>query len=191
MRNRIAVITLLVAACSSPPDAPPIPASLQVTAGNNQLGVPGFLLAQPVSVTLKDGSGNPIAGATIEFTVDNDGVATVTGTAVTDGQGVAQATWRAGVAIGAQQLVARTAAPPALSATATADVRSMRNSGSDAGCRRRPDTRECNRRSSCRSPLQSASPRWPSGRGRDARSQRPVASGASCSAVIRAQSMPA
>jgi hypothetical protein len=124
MRNRIAIIALLVAACSSPADAPQTPGSLQVTAGNNQLGVPGFLLAQPVSVTLKDGAGNPIAGDMIEFTVENDGVATVTGSAVTDASGVAQATWRAGVAIGAQQLVASTVTPPALSTTATADVRS-------------------------------------------------------------------
>jgi hypothetical protein len=118
----------LVLACHDSPSAPSTPSSLQVVSGAGQSGVPGYLLANPISVRLVDEQGNPVAGDTVVFTVaDTTGIvgswaANISGPfsvdrVATDARGFAQTTWRLGESLGAQVLNARVLRLPNLPAT--------------------------------------------------------------------------
>src|SRR5437867_2539413 len=66
------------------------PAQLTIVSGNNQTGVAGTALANPLVVKLTDSHGNAVAGQTITFTAAaNNGTLSST-TAVTAADGQAQ-----------------------------------------------------------------------------------------------------
>lgn len=45
------------------------PASVQATSGDGQQGVPGWALANPLVVNVRDGGGNPVAGVLVRFAI--------------------------------------------------------------------------------------------------------------------------
>lgn len=95
-----ALVLATLAACHGDgPNKPPnltTPASVSVTAGNNQTGLPGAPLATPVSVQVLNAQNSPLANSTVTFSVvtGSGSVASATSTTVTtDADGKAQTTW--------------------------------------------------------------------------------------------------
>ena len=84
---------------------PGAPTQLSIVSGNNQIGNISQPLPLPVVAAVADGFGNPIAGATVGFSVTSGG-GSITSTAVTDEGGHAAVTWTLGSTIGAQGAVA-------------------------------------------------------------------------------------
>lgn len=78
---------------------------LRYVSGDNQSAAANAALAQPLVVALQDGSGNPVAGGTVQFTVSAGG-GSVTPTAASGGS--YQTTWTLG-ASGTQTVVATAA----------------------------------------------------------------------------------
>lgn len=82
------------------------PASLELTAGNNQTGPASQALPTAVKVRVLDSQGNPELGVRVTFApAANNGSVSPT-TAVTDANGYAQTTWTLGSAVGTQRLSA-------------------------------------------------------------------------------------
>lgn len=92
---------------------------------DNLSGSAGAALASPVTVRVTDAAGNPVAGATVNFT-PTDGSGTVSAaTAPTNASGEAQTTWTLGADAGTDQLVAAvagTSLSTTISATATITI---------------------------------------------------------------------
>ena len=84
------------------------PAGLSILSGNNQSGNPGVALAAPVVVKVVDGTGAPVPGVIVTFTVNPVGAATVSPSpAITLNDGTASATVTLGAAsAGAATIVA-------------------------------------------------------------------------------------
>ena len=107
----IAVVGLLVlAACGKDdgisPDPPPVPASVQKTAGtDSQIVVVGTTLPVDPSVKVLSADGRPVPGVTVTFTVDGGGGVVTGATPVTDANGVATlGSWRVGTSSGVNSL---------------------------------------------------------------------------------------
>lgn len=73
-------------------DSPATAVSLTKTAGDGQTGDRGQAFGQALEVTLRDGSGNPVAGSLVRFAATSGGGAVVPIQAATDAQGKARAT---------------------------------------------------------------------------------------------------
>jgi hypothetical protein len=91
------------------------PAALQVVAGNNQVGSPGTVVPGPIRVLVRDGFGNSVAGATVNWAVDVGGGNLAAATSVSDATGVATApAWTlGGIAVDEQAIVASVGAATA------------------------------------------------------------------------------
>jgi len=101
------------------------PARLTLVAGDNQRARAGAELAKPVKIRVTDRSSNPVAAATVMFTVSGGSVAD---TALqTDSLGVASTRWTMGRTAGAQTLVVRVDSVPPLRVSARALPRSPAN----------------------------------------------------------------
>lgn len=100
------------------------PASLTVSAGNNQSAAVGAAVSTAPAVLVKDQYGNPVAGTTVTFSVMSGGGTLTGGTATTDATGVARlGAWTLGIATGAQQIRATAGSASAMiSATASVPV---------------------------------------------------------------------
>jgi uncharacterized protein (TIGR03437 family) len=72
--------------------------AITLTSGNNQTAVTGQQFAQPVTVKVTDATGQPIAGATVTFSVTSGAATFGSATAVTDATGTATTTVTAGAA---------------------------------------------------------------------------------------------
>jgi len=92
------------------------------TGGDNQSGLPGALLPQPLVVALTDSSGSPVANATVTFQASPGGSLTAA-TGVTDANGQASTYLRlpaaAGIALVTANAPAATQTPVTFGATAT------------------------------------------------------------------------
>ena len=106
---------------------PARPASIAISAGNNQAGVAGGPLGTNPSVVVRDAAGNSVDGVTVFFGVLTGGGRVAQPAAATNAQGIASAgQWTLGLAVGAQQLSAQVAQagvagnPVVFTATATA-----------------------------------------------------------------------
>jgi plastocyanin len=92
--------------------------------GDQQTGIVGQPLANPIRVTVTDG-GAPLAGATINWSTTATG-AVLPASTVTDASGVASNTWTLGTAAGSQtaqaSLTGASGSPLSFTATATPDV---------------------------------------------------------------------
>ncbi|MCZ8205863.1 Ig-like domain-containing protein [Gemmatimonas sp.] len=98
---------------------PGAPASLSISAGNNQTGVAGSLLPVAPSVVVRDNRGNPVSGVTVTFTAST-GVLTGA-SAVSNAAGQATlGSWRLGNTAGVQTLTASINNVPSVTFTATA-----------------------------------------------------------------------
>jgi hypothetical protein len=118
-------VTATIAGVASPAvfsatATPGPPAALTVVSGNNQTGIAGSVLANPLVVKLADQYGNPVAGITVLFAVASGAGSLSASSVVTGGDGRAQVTWRLG-AVGVEHAVHASAGTlPALEFTATA-----------------------------------------------------------------------
>jgi hypothetical protein len=84
----------------APPTATP-------TAGNNQAGMAGALVPAPPTVTVRDGSGNPLPGANVAFVVTSGGGSVTGGTTTTNAAGIATVgSWRLGTLAAPNELTA-------------------------------------------------------------------------------------
>jgi hypothetical protein len=106
-----------------------IPTSIVVVDGNEQSGVIGTALAEPVVVRVLDVQGRPVQGQQVTFTVMTGGGTVAPATPATNASGETSTSWTLGPAAGLQQLRARAtggAAPAdlsvAVSATASASA---------------------------------------------------------------------
>ena len=97
---------------------PGAPTQLSIMSGNGQIGNISQPLPLPVVAAVADGFGNPIAGATVTFSVTSGG-GTITPSAVTDAAGHASATWTLGTTIGVQGATANVAGIGNAAITAT------------------------------------------------------------------------
>jgi len=98
-------------------------AMMEATLGAGQSGLSGSRLTLSPVVTVRDGSGQPMAGVAVRFTVTRGGGSVERPDVVTDGYGQASAgSWTLGTAAGANELqaTAGTLAAVKFAATATA-----------------------------------------------------------------------
>lgn len=97
------------------------PASITKTAGDNQTGNVGAVVAVAPSVTVKDAGGALVIGATVTFAVASGGGTTTGASALTNTQGVATVgSWTLGATAGANTLTATVGTLAAVTFTATA-----------------------------------------------------------------------
>ena len=134
LRQRLPALLslLLFAACGGEDLVLPdegIPTSIVVINGNDQSGVIGTGLTDPVVVRVLDVQGRPVQGQQVTFTVITGGGSVAPATPVTNANGEASSNWTLGPAAGLQQLRARAtggAAPAdlsvAINATASASA---------------------------------------------------------------------
>lgn len=99
----------LVASCdsSSGPDAPRAPAALRMVSGNDQEGVVGQQLANPIVVEVTDRNGRPVVGQTVTFQVTAGGGSVVESFVLTDARGLAQSRWTLGTVSDSQRVEVR------------------------------------------------------------------------------------
>ncbi len=99
------------------------PTRVLASAGNNQTGIVGNLLAQDLVVRVTDDLDNPKAGITVSFAVATGGGTLSVSSALTDATGNASVKWTLGPSTGTQIVVATVAGltPLTLSATANAE----------------------------------------------------------------------
>jgi len=83
-----------------------VPAELQKVSGDGQSGSSGLPLPLPLTVEVRDGLGNPIAGATVSFSVTQGGGSVVTPTRTTAATGQAATKFTLGTAGAPQEVIA-------------------------------------------------------------------------------------
>ncbi len=110
MSASLAATVLLTGACSDDDDGvtPRTATTITVSGGNTQTGTVGAALAQPLIVTVRDQSGNLLAGQTVTFATTSGGTIGTT-TVMTNAQGQAQTTYLLGNTAGTQTVTARVA----------------------------------------------------------------------------------
>lgn len=111
-------LALLLSSCGESPNAAGT-LTLAVHAGNAQNGQVDQTLAAPLAVRVTDAAGAPVAGVALVWTVTSGGGSIVASTA-SDGDGVATATYKAGVTSGPKVITASASgavAPVELAAT--------------------------------------------------------------------------
>lgn len=98
---------MLLAACGGEPSGPSVgpPSAFEVTAGANQQGTVGAVVANAPAVRLVDGRGRGIRGASVRFDVVAGGGTVLGDSVVTDAEGRATVgSWRLGPVPGLNQL---------------------------------------------------------------------------------------
>jgi len=103
-------------------------AAIQPVSGDAQSDTVGATLPQPLVVRVTDGSGNPVAGVTVDFATPDGGSLAPTSTA-TDTAGLAQSAWTLGPTAGTQSATATSTglAGSPLTFTASATLPSRTN----------------------------------------------------------------
>jgi hypothetical protein len=108
LRHLLPALLLLapLAACDGGTDGGPgNPAHLAASAGDAQTATAGQALAAPLTVHVTDSRSRPVPAATVQFQVISGGGSVTPGSAATDAQGNAQATWTLGTSTAAAQQV--------------------------------------------------------------------------------------
>jgi adhesin/invasin len=103
-------LAALLSACGGadltlPGDAQP--SHIDIVTGDEQAGIAGSALAQPLVVKVTDQIGRPVAGLRVDFTVQSGDGGLTPATAQTDTGGRATSVWTLGVAAGTQEVEAR------------------------------------------------------------------------------------
>lgn len=102
----VVILSLFIFSCSKDDDSPtPIVndvTSLELVSGENQEDFIGRTLTSPVEVIVKNQNGDPFAGATVSFSID-EGILSAQ-TLVTNAEGKAFVNWTLGETIGNQVL---------------------------------------------------------------------------------------
>lgn len=86
------------------PPAVRTPTAIAIVAGNNQSGLVGATLSQPISVLVSDARG-PIPGVAVTFTVIEGGGSAVPPSRQTDAAGIAATGWQLGTQVNQSHLV--------------------------------------------------------------------------------------
>jgi adhesin/invasin len=99
------------------------PATIVITAGNNQTAVAGATVPISPSVLVQDAGGNPIDGLAVTFAVASGGGSVTGGSATTNASGVAtMGGWTLGATVGANTLTATAGSLAPVTFTATGVV---------------------------------------------------------------------
>ena len=102
----MAVSLLFAAACDDEDDPfVPVVTTITMTSGSPQT-VARNAASQPLTVTVQDQNGDPIAGRTVNWTVATGGGTLTSTSSVTNAQGVATMTFTAGATAGASTVTA-------------------------------------------------------------------------------------
>ena len=102
----MAVSLLFSAACDDEDDPfVPVVTTITLTSGNPQT-IARNGTSQPLTVTVRDQNGDPIANRTVNWTVATGGGTLTSATSVTNAQGVATMTYTAGATAGAATVTA-------------------------------------------------------------------------------------
>ena len=113
-----ALCTLTLVACSDPAVGPSPVESVEIRAGNDQVGVAGFRLADSLEVRVVDADGEPVANALVRWgTEDRDARLDPTAS-TTNADGIARTAWRLGRDDGTQAVTATYSNLPASNRTA-------------------------------------------------------------------------
>jgi len=108
-------------------------AQLSIVSGNNQAAGASQPLPLPVVVGVRDAWGNVVTGASVGFTVTSGGGSITPGTATSDANGRASASWTLGSQMGLQAAQATVGGVTAvLSATATPSIHGLNHRVVDA-----------------------------------------------------------
>lgn len=99
----------------------PRPQKIEVLSGADQVGLPGAVLPEPVVVRLLDRGGRVLPGRQIAFRADSGGTVNP-GTATTDANGTATASWLLPPRTGETSVVVRSTGVPDVTVMATAAV---------------------------------------------------------------------
>jgi hypothetical protein len=89
-----------------------VPASLVVVAGQDQSGVVGKELAEPLRVQVLDANGDPVRGQVVNFRVTSGGGSVFAGVAITTENGIAVDRWTLGTKVSESQRVEARAVDP-------------------------------------------------------------------------------
>ncbi len=81
-------------------------ANLRLVSGDQQLGPIGSALALPITVRVVDAGGQPVAGATVSFSVRSGGGSINPAANISDVNGIVSSVWTMGTALGANKAVA-------------------------------------------------------------------------------------
>ena len=76
------------------------PSGVRIVSGNEQVGLPGTTLPQPLVVDVVDGSGNPVVGAAVTWVVTAGGGSLDPATGTTDENGRSSTSWTLGPGTG-------------------------------------------------------------------------------------------
>lgn len=110
------VSAALVLSCKDTPTTseqqPRVPASLDIVAGDEQNGVVGTELTNPLVVRVEDANGLPIAGQLVNFRVTSGGGSVFAGSGLTNALGIVQDRWSLGTSTADSQRVEARAVDP-------------------------------------------------------------------------------
>lgn len=116
-------LLLGVAACGSDSTTPPAePASVSASAGSGQTATVGELLGAALSVVVLDDSGQPFAGASVQWAVTSGGGSVTPTSSQSGSDGTATTQWTLGGTAGAQTVTATVSGLSPVTFTATADA---------------------------------------------------------------------
>jgi hypothetical protein len=124
MNTRASVLAALIglAACDSTDPLMPPASTIELVSGNDQLGVVGTTLADPLMVQVTDAGGNPVQDVVVSWIVV-DGGGSITSSSVTGVDGTAGANFTLGPTAGEQHVQAQvnglSGSPVVFTATAT------------------------------------------------------------------------
>jgi len=96
---------VLLGSCSNDATGPDGGSSLQfvIVSGNNQVGVAGEQLSQPIQVRVLDGKQQPVPNLVVYFFASAGGGSVTAGATITDPSGLTADNWRLGQVAGAKQ----------------------------------------------------------------------------------------
>lgn len=117
----LSVLALLAACGGESIDGPSAaPAFIKAGTGNQQTGVVGTALANPLSVTVTAADGKPVSNATVSWDVSPGSGSTSAGATKTNADGVTQVTWTLGANAGTARVTAQVGGVNPVIFTATA-----------------------------------------------------------------------
>lgn len=102
---------------TNPPPGNTTPAAVVVVSGNNQSGIAGAVLANPLVVRVNNSDGDALSNVSVTWTVVSGGGSVASATSTTNAQGQASMTYTLGAAAGANSVRAAVTSNTSLSTT--------------------------------------------------------------------------